>query len=430
MGFWDWGWGPGWRRMSGIIDRFRLDGTGYVELGMRNTNAGIRIDRDVALTSATFYACMNLIGGTIATLGFEVMQRNRDGSRVSLDSHPVNQVIRYEPTLHNTACEFWQKFVWDQELSGNAYALISRNASGEVIGFVPWEPDCVTVDANDPAAWVYRVKKPVGGDDPFNERDRKGNFQVFHLRNVSIDGKMGLPTPDLARNALGLDLATEKYGAMFFGRGGRVKDIFKVDAQVTPEQRDKFKAIFQSEYGNNDASHGAMLLERGWDRIGSSGATPNEAQFLETQTANAVKVCRFVGVPPTMVGILDRATFSNNEQLMLQFVTLGLANRIERIEQAARRVLFTADEKRKGLYIHSRVNKLMRGDSIARGTYYKTMMSLGAMNANEVRDLEDMPRIVDDSANEYRRAQNIFGPEDSGAAGADPATQDIGRTAA
>lgn len=390
------------------------------------TNAGVPIDRDIALTSATFFACANLIGSTIATLGFEVMQRNRDGSRAVLSDHPVNQVIAFEPTLHNTAAEFWQRFVWDQELSGNAYAILSRDSRGELIGFVPWSPDRVSLDASG-EPWVYKFKRPIGGDDSVSEKDSAGNCRVFHLRNVTIDGRLGIATPDVARQALGLDLATERYGAMFFGKGGRVKDIFKVDATPTKDQRDKFAAIFRDSYGNADRFHEAMLLEKGMDLVGKSGATPNEAQFLETQVQNAIRVCRFMGCPPTLVGILDRATYSNNEQLMLQFVTLSLANRIERIEQASRRALFTADEKRKGLYIHSRVNKLMRGDSVARSTYYKTMMSLGVMNAEEVRDLEDMPRIGTPEASEYRRAQNIFGPDtpaDAGAAaGADAGTQ-------
>jgi len=423
MGFWaEWGQ----RAISGLLARWNLDGTGYTGIG-GGTNAGVAIDRDLALTDATFYSCMNLIGGTIATLGFEVMQKNKNGSRVSVSDHPVNQVIAFEPTIHNTACEYWQKAIWDQELSGNAYALLSRDSRGELIGFVPWEPDRVTLNTDKPAAWRYQFRQPIGGGDWFPEKDSDGNCKVFHLRNVSIDGKFGIATPDLARQALGLSIATEKYGAMFFGKGGRVKDIFSVDAVPDKTQRDKFRQIFRESYGNADSFHEALLLEKGMKLEGKSGANPNEAQFLETQIQNAIRLCRFCGVPPTLVGILDRATYSNNEQLMLQFITLSLSNRIERIQQATRRALFTRDEKRKGLYIHSRILKLLRGDSAARSVYYKTMMSLGVMNAEEVRDLEDMPRIGTPEAEEYRRAQNIFGPDtpaDAGAAaGADAGTQ-------
>jgi HK97 family phage portal protein len=419
MSIWDWGY----RAISGFLGRWNLDGTGYVGMG-GGTNAGIPIDRDIALTSATFFACMNLVGSTIATLGFEVMQRNRDGSRVVLSDHPVNQVIAYEPTLHHTACEYWQRAIWDQELSGNAFARLSRTSRGELLGFIEWRPDRVSLDAGNPARWRYQFKEPVGGGDWIDEKDGQGNCQIFHLRNFSIDGRLGIATPDIARQALGLDLAVEKYGAMFFGKGGRVKDIFKVDGVPDKTQREKFRQIFRESYGNTETFHEAMLLEKGMDLVGKSGATPNEAQFLETQVSSSLRLCRFVGVPPTLVGILDRATYSNNEQLMQQFVTLSLANRIKRIEDSARRALFTQDEKRKGLYIHSNVNKLMRGDSIARGTYYKTMMSLGVMAANEVRDLEDMARIDDPAADEYRRAQNIFGPDTPADAGAD--TQQTG----
>lgn len=393
---------------------FSIDGTGYRRSEGGGTHAGAYVDRNSALTSATFAACLNLIGGTIGALGFEVMREKRSGSREVVSDHPLHEVIKYEPDLHSTGFEYWQRKVWFQELTGNAYSRILR--SGErIIGLECLETDRVTLNT-DRSEWVYQYQKQVGGPEDIREPN------MFHLRNWSLDGKSGISTIEQARQRIGLDLAVEKYGSTFFGKGGRIKDLFKVDGTPNQEQRDKFNALFREHYGNDDSFHEVMLIERGMEYVGKQGATPNEAQFIETQVQNAIVLCRFMGVPPTMVGIYDRMSYNSQEQLALQFLQLCLWPRVERIEQAARRTLLTKDEKRGGYYIHSKVQKVLRGDMRTRSEFYKTLMSLGAMNAEEIRDLEDLPRIGTDEASEYLRAVNIFGQDTPEQAGADAGT--------
>lgn len=390
-----------------LLARFNIDGRGYVSSS--GGYAGMWVDRDRALTSATFYAGMNLIGGTISHLGFDIYREAKSGSREVASAHSLHEVLKYEPNQHSTAIEYWQRIIWDQELSGNGYSKIVRTGSGDVIGLLPWEPDRVSIYTDKPE-WRYEYQ-PGNAYQPEKLNEWTNDVaNVFHLRNVTVDGVYGLSTVDLAKQRIGLDLAVEKYGATFFGKGGRVKDIFKFPGMLKPDQRDLFKQLFREQYGNADSFHDVLMLEGGAEMAGKSGSTPDEAQFTETQIQSAIVLCRFLGIPPTLVGILDRATYNNQEQLMLQFLTLCLMPRIERIEQAARRALLTRAEKRAGYFIHSKAQKILRGDSKARSEYYKTLMSLGVMNAEEIRDLEDMPRIGTAEASEYLRAQNIFGP--------------------
>jgi HK97 family phage portal protein len=400
---------------------FRLDGTGY--RGHRgNTDTGIYITRDVALQSSTVAACVNLIGTTIAHLGFDVMA-TRKGSNVIITDHPLHQLIKFEPNRQQTSDEFWQRLFWDQELDGNAYARIERLRSAGVISLKAWCPESVDIDTRTKPEWTYKYQYDLERES-VPERGSDGLHNILHLRNVTRDGVCGVSTVALARQRIGLDLAVEKYGAAFFGKGGRVKDIFEYDKVLSPEQRASFKALFRENYGNIDSFHEAMLMEAGVKYGGKSGSTPNEAQFLETQTSTAIAICRFFGVPPTLVGILDRATYNNQEQLMLQFLTLCLTPRISRAEKALRRALLTTEEKNRGMYIHCNVNKLLRADMRTRAEYYKVMQSLGDLNQNDVRALEDMPRIDDPSADVYRQAANLFGqPADPAQAGADAGTE-------
>ena len=415
---------------KGVSRWFSLDGTGYAPSGIFSGRPALGyIGEEQALTSSTFFACVQLIGGTISTLGFDVYREKKSGGADVASAHPLHQLLKWEPNEHQTSAEFWQQQIFRQEICGNAYARVLRTNIGGVISLDSWDPERVRLNT-DKEPWVYEYQPSKGGKQEYPEWRTGRTANVLHLRNTSMDGVYGLSTARLASQRLGLDLAVEKYGATFFARGGRVKDIFEFAQVLSTEQRVKFKERW-AEDSNPDNFHNAFLAEAGTKYVGKSGATPNEAQFLETQVANAIALCRFMGIPPTLVGILDRATYNNQEQLMLQFLQLGLTTRVVRIEQTLRRSLLTEEEKRSGYYIHSKVQKVLRGDTKARADFYKTLVTLGALSQNEIRDLEDMPRIDDPAADEYRQAQNLFGPADTADTTPDGGgVEEIRRTAA
>ena len=416
-----------WTAKTFRLQAFNLDGTGYHSTP--STSTGLWVDRNSALTSGAFFGCLNLTATAIGYLGFDVYRERRSGGADVASDHPLHNLLKWEPNEHSTACEFLQAAIYDLELCGNDYSRIVRNSDG-VLGLVPWDSNRVKINA-DNAAWVYEYSPDRGEMQRVAEWDGQRQANILHLRNVSIDGIYGLSIVDLARQRIGLDLAVERYGAAFFGKGGRVKDIFEFPGTLTPEQRGKFKRVFQEEYGNADRFHEAMILEANIKLAGKSGANPNEAQFLETQTQTAISICRFFGIPPTLLGILDRATYNNQEQLMLQFLTLCLGPRVDRLEKAFRRALLTPTEKRQGYYIHSKVQKLLRADTKTRSEFYKTLATLGAISQNDIRDLEDMPRIPDPSADEYRQAANLFGPDEAAVeAEPEPPTEESAQRAA
>jgi HK97 family phage portal protein len=414
---------------------FRLDGTGYRGQGY-NTSAGVYICGETALNSATFFACTNIIGTTIAHLGFDIYRERKSGTKELATAHPLHEILHYEPNRQQTAHEFWQKHFFELEIYGNGYSEIERQRSNGIIALKQWDPQQVDVLTDRGPERIYKFQPDKGSPIERAEHGADDNLNVMHLRNVTMDGVRGISTAQLAKQRLGIDFAVESYAATFFRKGGRFKDIFEFDKVLQPEQRDKFNTLFRENYhAGPNGGHDVLLLEAGIKYANKSGATPNEAQFNETQTSNAIAICRYSGVPPTLVGILDRATYNNQEQLMLQFLTLGIAPRADRAEQSLRRSLLTKDDKSGGYYIHSKVQKLMRADTKTRAEFYKTLMSLGALSANEIRDLEDMPRIEDPAANEYVRAQNLFGPpadpaEVGAEAGAEAGREEARRQAA
>ena len=147
-------------------------------------------------------------------------------------------------------------------------------------------------------------------------------------------------------------------------------------------------------YGGSSNANRVAILEEGmtFTRISMPN---NEAQFLETRKFQVSEICRIYRVPPHMIGDLDRATFSNIENQSISFAVHTIRPWLVRIEQAMNRALFP--EKEKGVfYVRFNMDGLMRGDYKSRMEGYAIGRQNGWLNANDIRELENMNPIPDE----------------------------------
>lgn len=366
-----------------------------------STDSGIVVTGEGALRSNTVYACINLIANTMAMLGFDVYRERKSGGKDVATDHSLHPLLKWEPNRHQTSFEFVHQEIFQHELYGNAYSYVMRNRSRGVIRIDPLLATGMRkIDTTREEEWIYRYADQSGKQRDLPESD------VLHIRNVSLDGIIGLSPIELMAQRVGLDLAVEAFGAKFFGKGGVLKAIARYAGWLDKEKREMLRKRLSED---TEESHEVLVLEGDID-YKPVGIPPEQAQFLETQNVSAISLCRVFGVPPTMVGLLERATYNNQEQLLLQYLTHAIQPRVERFEKSMRKSLLTDEEKRQGYFIHSKLQKLMRADVKTRGEFYERLMRIGAMNPNEIRDLEDMnPR---DGGDEYVLAANIFGPQE------------------
>jgi len=94
-------------------------------------------------------------------------------------------------------------------------------------------------------------------------------------------------------------------------------------------------------------------------------------------------------MPPHMVQDLSRSTNNNIEHQGIEYTTQALSPWMNRIQQECeRKLLNSRDWDRYDVKFNDKA--LMRGDSKARGDYYRTMISTGVMTPNEARAAEDL----------------------------------------
>ena len=188
---------------------------------------------------------------------------------------------------------------------------------------------------------------------------------------------------------MGLALATEEFGARFFGNGARPGGVLEHPGVVKdPEKlRDSWNKVYQGTAN----SHKIAVLEEGM-KYHEIGMSPEDSQFLQTRSFQLTEICRIFRVPPHMIGDLSRSTFSNIEHQSIDFVVHTIRPWLVRWEQAISRTLLT-DEERTIYYAKFNVDGLMRGDFATRMSGYAIARQNGWMSANEIRALENMNKI-------------------------------------
>lgn len=348
------------------------------------SKTGVEVGEDDAIRVMAVYACIRVIASEIAASPIHFIRTMADGSKERVNSG-LSSLLRYEPNPEMTASDFKKTMTLNLELWGNAYAEVVRNRAGDVCGLWPVPAWRVTKKRDDKKNIYYAIYTEDGTAVTLKDR------QMLHLRGLGT-GVVGMRFVTLARDALGLAVAAEEYGSNFFNNGALASGIATYPRALSQEALDNFKTSFRESYEGLSNAQRIMFLEE--DMKFQQLTIPNDAaQFMETRTFQMHEVCRFFGVPPHKIAILDRATFSNIEHQSMEFDQQCIYPRIIQWEEELRRVLLRREEKEAGCFFKFNLNSRWRVAMATKTAYYTSMRQNGILSANEIRELEDMNPI-------------------------------------
>lgn len=373
--------------------------------GGSESDAGVRVTPSSAMQSTAVLACVRVISESVASLPCLIYERLPEGGKKRAVDHPLYALLHDAPNPYQSAFEFAEMLQGHACLRGNAYAEIIETKGGTVEALVPLHPDKVQTVSYDDGKWAYRLPGTKGGQRTLLRHE------MFHLRGLSDDGRVGLSPIALARNAIGLTIATERFGSRFFANDARPGGVLQMPGKLTKEAKGNLKASWQEGH-SGDNQHKVAVLEEGltWQAI---GINPDEAQFLETRKFQTNEIARIFRVPPHLIGDLERSTFSNIEHQSLEFVVHTLRPWLVRWEQAFARALLTAEERRK-FTIEILVDALLRGDQKTRFEAYNLARNAGWMNADEIRERENMNPLPDGQGQIYLIPLNMMPASQAG----------------
>ena len=352
------------------------------------SNSGENVNESTALTYSAVWDAVNLISGTIASLPLHLMQR-KGSSKQIVDDRRLYRVMHDQANPYMTAMTFRKVLMAHVLTWGNGYAEIVRNGYGDVVELWPITPDRITPEMRN-GVLVYRVR--VDSQDVILPFDK-----VLHVLGPSFDGFTGYSVIGMARKGIGLSMAMESFGELYFGQGTHPGVIVSHPSQLTPDSHTRLKDSLSAAYSGLGKAHRLMLLEDGM-KIEKIGIPPNDSQFLESRQFQIPEIARWFNLPPHKLKDLTKSSFSNIESEQISFVTDSILPWLVLLEQFyAMKLLSASDKSLSGygrLYFKHIVEGLLRGDAASRSAFYTVMLDKGVMSINEVREKEDMDPIT------------------------------------
>jgi HK97 family phage portal protein len=390
----------------------RTAGSSYT-FYMGGTTAGKTVTERSAMQMTAVYSCVRILAEAVAGLPLHLYKYTDGGGKEKALDHPLYRLLHDEPNPEMSSFVFRETLMTHLLLWGNAYAQVIRNGKGEVIALYPLMPNNMSVERDEKGRLYYSYYR--GSDEAIKNKEFVVTLQpsdVLHIPGLGFDGLVGYSPIAMAKNAIGMAIACEEYGAKFFANGAAPGGVLEHPGTIKDPQR--VRESWQSTFGGSGNANKIAVLEEGM-KYTPIGISPEQAQFLETRKFQINEIARIFRVPPHMVGDLEKSSFSNIEQQSLEFVKYTLDPWVIRWEQSIQRALLSQDEK-KQYFVKFNLEGLLRGDYQSRMNGYAIGRQNGWMSANDIRELENLDRIpAEEGGDLYLINGNMLPLRDAGA---------------
>jgi HK97 family phage portal protein len=387
-----------WSRITGRKSAQSGDGlTDVLRAILRGgvrSKSGALVNRDAAFRVSVVFSCVRALSEGVAQVPFKVMRETESAvsvypERRAASDHPLYDLLHRAPNGFQTSFEFRETMMLHALLARHG-AFVFKNVidvgtrGPRVAELILLNPDLVTPIQNEDWSITYRVQSKSGATRDFPQES------IWHLRGPSWNGFSGLDVLNMAREAIGLAIATEDSHSALHAKGIRPSGIYSVDGNLTKEQHAQLKKWIDDENAGAENAGTTMLLDRNAKFLPMS-LNGVDAQHLETRRYQIEEICRFFRVMPIMAGYSDKAsTYASAEQMFLAHVVHTLMPWYERIQQSAEVNLLSPADRQAGYYIKLVEAGLLRGAMKDTAEYLYRLTMGGTMARNEARGKLDL----------------------------------------
>jgi len=370
---------------------------GFV-VGGAPSRAGVTVSETTAIGLPAVMQALRVLCGVFAMTPLHYY-RETEAGREKAKGDPLHRLFHRAPNRHQSAFAFKEIMLADILLAGNFYAYVSRDSRQRVVALTRLNPLNVTVNESfDRATGVelfYDATLPDKVSERFAARD------IWHIAGISRNGLYGLNPVRYMRDALGATIATADYAASFWGNDARPGTILTTKAKISGEAKEALRADWKRRFGGSSRAGEIAVLDQELEPKFLSQDN-QKSQFVETRTFQVLEVARMWGVPPHLLFELSRATFGNIEQQSLEFVIYHLGPHYERVASAAN-LAFAAEDG----HFEFLEDALVKGDIKSRWEAYTAARNAGVLNADEIRERENLNRIGGAAGTERWRPANM-----------------------
>ena len=354
--------------------------------------SGIPVNAANAANNMTVYACGRYLAETISTLPVRVLKKKKGGGKEIAIDHPLHKLLAKAPNRLMTSFAFREQMMWSLSLrAGNSFAELVRDGAGRIAEIMPRQPEHCELRLT-PDGLTFELDIRVPGQP----KRTLLRHQFWHVSGVSTNGLVGVAPLLQMKDAIGLAMAAERYGAKFYANAARPSGVLSSDGILDEEAAIRMEQSIARQTSGEQV--GRILVLDGGMKFSSMTMSAEEAQFLQTRSFQVVELARGFRVPPHKIAHLEGATFSNIEHQSIEVVVDTLTPWAERIEQSADRDLLS-DNEREDYSIELDFNGMLRGDAASRSAYYDTAIKGGWLSRAEARGFENLnegpPELAD-----------------------------------
>jgi len=384
----------------------------YFSGGGIETSAGVNVTSSTAMYYVAVFACIDILSRTVGSLPLYLYKRLPGGGKEKARNHPLFNLVRYLPNPEMTAMRYRSTLQGHLASWGNAYSYIEWARTGRGAGYPkaiwPIRPDRIQVERIN-GKLIYKYF-PGTDDFKFSNNFTIPDGYMLHIPGFGYDGVIGYSPISLAREAIGLGLATEEFGSRFFGAGTHPSMI--IEHPTSLKDKKAFRDAVSEVVTGLGKSHKIMLLEEGM-KASKVTINPTDSQFLETRKFQITEIARLFHVPPHMIADLDRSTNNNIEHQGIEFMIHTMRPWFVLWEEEYDRCLLREDE-RGDYFFKFDADALLQGDIAARYTAYAQGRQWGWLCADDIRDKENMNPLPDGQGKIFITPLNMMSAGDVG----------------
>lgn len=331
-----------------------------------------------------------------------ILYRRLERGKERANRHPYYSLLHDNFNPEHTSLIFREIMIGHLLGWGNFYGQLIWDGRGVVREIWPLSPARMQVfRENGERRYLYTELN--GNRIAFRQEE------ILHVPAFGFDGLVGYSRIGLARNAIGLSIAAEKYGSKMFANDARPSVLFKTTKTMDKDTKQELRESWNQLYAGAGKAAQAAVIDQGLD-FETIGFPPEDAQFLQTRQFQVSEIARIFRIPPHMLADVDRSTSwgSGIEQQEQGYVNHTLRPWSVRIEQQLHKDLLLGRERRSYIIEHL-YEALLRGDIQARSEAYTKAITNGWLSRNEVREKENMNPY--DGGDEFLVPLNLVGED-------------------
>ena len=217
-------------------------------------NSGVDVNEYTSLNYSAVFQAILFISQTIASLPFHLYRQRARGKEKAIE-HPYYDLIHKAPNDFMPAMTFWETLIAHAVSWGNAYAEIQPTRIGSVGKLWPIPPNRCEPTIRD-SELVYDIQVD-------NETITLPRKRILHIPGLGFDGYKGYSVLTMAREAIGMGLAAEEFGARFYGHGAHPGMVVSHPKTLGVDAHRKLQNSLGEKYEGLGKAHRMMLLDEG-----------------------------------------------------------------------------------------------------------------------------------------------------------------------